>query len=110
MTGLDFKAIGLKIRERRTIVGVTQEYIANKLEVNPSHISNIERGHSHPSLTKLVNIANILECSVDYFINGEYTYNNNKEEQETLDDKIMDKLKYYDIETKIKFLKMMDLF
>lgn len=109
MTSLDFKTIGLKIRERRLIVNVTQEYIANKLDVNPSHISNIERGHSHPSLTKLVNIANILECSVDYFIGGEYTYNSINEETRTLDDKIMNKLKYYDTETKLKFLKVMDL-
>ena len=109
MTGLDFKAIGLKIRERRLIVGVTQEYIANKLEVNPSHISNIERGYSHPSLTNLVNIANILECSVDYFISGEYTYKIDKEKTKTLDNEILNKLKYRDTKTKAKFLKMIDL-
>ena len=68
MTDLDFKAIGLKIKERRKAVGITQEYIANALEVNPSHISNIENGRANPSLTALVKIANILECSVDYFI------------------------------------------
>lgn len=109
MTGLDFKAIGMKIKERRLTVGVTQEYIANKLDVNPSHISNIERGHSHPSLTNLVKIANILECSVDYFISGEYTYKIDKEKIKTLDDKIMDKLKYCDSDKKVKFLKMLDL-
>ena len=109
MAGLDFKAIGLKIKERRLIVGITQEYIANKLEVNPSHISNIERGHSHPSLTKLVKIANILECSVDYFISGEYTYKIDKEKIRTLDDEIVDKLKYCDSEKKTKILKMIDL-
>ena len=71
MKDLDFKAIGLKIKERRQAVGITQEYISNVLEVNPSHISNIECGRANPSLTALVKIANILECSVDYFISGE---------------------------------------
>ena len=71
MADLDFKEIGLKIKERRKAVGITQEYIANVLEVNPSHISNIENGRANPSLTALVKIANILECSVDYFISGE---------------------------------------
>ena len=109
MTDLDFKAIGLKIKERRKMAGITQEAIANELEVNPSHISNIECGRANPSLTALVKIANILECSIDYFISGEYTYNIDKEKEKTLDDKIMDKLKYCDMEKKTKVLKMIDL-
>ena len=42
MNDLDFKAIGLKIKERRKSLGITQESIANALDVNPSHISNSE--------------------------------------------------------------------
>lgn len=109
MADLDFKEIGLKIKERRKAVGITQEYIANVLEVNPSHISNIENGRANPSLTALVKIANILECSVDYFISGEYTYKIDKDKEKTLDDKIMDKLMYCDTDKKTKVLKMIDL-
>ena len=109
MTNLDFKAIGLKIKERRRMQGITQEYIANLLDVNPSHISNIECGRANPSLTVLVKIANILKCSIDFFINGEYTYKTDKEKEKTLDDKIMDKLKYCDSDKKIKILKIIDL-
>lgn len=109
MTELDFKAIGLKIKERRQALGITQEHIANVLDVNPSHISNIERGRANPSLTALVKIANILECSVDYFISGEYTYKIDKEKEKSLDDKIMDRLKYCDADKKNKVLKMIDL-
>ena len=109
MTDLDFKAIGLKIKERRQQLRITQEHIANLLDVNPSHVSNIECGRANPSLTALVKIANILECSVDYFISGEYTYNIDKEKEKTLDDEIMDKLKYCDTDKKTKVLKMIDL-
>ncbi len=109
MTDLDFKAIGLKIRERRLEKGITQEHIANKLDVNPSHISNIERGRANPSLTAIVKIANILDCSVDYFISAEYTYKTDKDKQLTLDDKIMQKLKYCDVDKKERVLKMIDL-
>ena len=109
MTDLDFKAIGMKIKERRQAVGITQEYIADRLEVNPSHISNIECGRACASLTALVKIANILHCSVDYFIGGEYTYKIDKEQQKTLDDKIMDKLKYCDADKKNRVLQMIDL-
>lgn len=109
MTGLDFKTIGLRIKERRQAQGITQEFIADQLDVNPSHVSNIERGVAHPSLTVLVKIANILQCSVDYFISGEYTYKIDKEMIKTLDDKIMDKLKYCDSDKKAKILKIIDL-
>ena len=109
MRDLNFKAIGVKIKERRQQLGITQEHIANVLDVNPSHISNIECGRANPSLTALVKIANILECSVDYFISGEYTYKINKDKEKTLDDKIMDKLKYCDTDKKNKILKIIDL-
>lgn len=109
MKDLDFKAIGLKIKERRLAVGITQEHIANLLDVNPSHISNIECGRANPSLTALVKIANILECSVDYFISGEYTYKIDRDKEKTLDDKIMEELKYCDTDKKNKVLKMIDL-
>ncbi|MCI8507046.1 MAG: helix-turn-helix domain-containing protein [Lachnospiraceae bacterium] len=109
MADLDFKAIGIKIKERRQSQGITQEYIANQLDVNPSHISNIECGRANPSLTALVKIANILECSVDYFISSEYTYKADKDTQMTLDDKIIDKLKYCDIDKKNRVLKIIDL-
>ena len=109
MVDLDFKVIGQKIKERRQSLNITQEAIANKLDVNPSHISNIECGRANPSLTALVKIANILECSVDYFISGEYTFYRDKDKEKTLDDKIMDKLKYCDIDTKNKVLKMIDI-
>lgn len=109
MTDLDFKAIGLKIKERRQAQGITQEFIADQLDVNPSHISNIECGRANPSLTALVKIANILHCSIDYFISGEYTYKIDKEKVKTLDDKIMDKLKYFDADKKERVLKMLDL-
>lgn len=109
MTELDFKAIGIKIKERRKSLEITQEMIANKLDVNPSHISNIECGRANPSLTALVQIANILQCSVDYFISGEYTYNTNKTQSNNLDDMIMEKIKYFDFDKKNKILKMIDL-
>ena len=106
MSDLDYKTIGKKIKSRRLAMKMTQETIANILDVNPSHISNIERGRSHPSLSSLVKIANILECSVDCFIGSEYTY---ESKQNDYDTKIMDELSRYDSEKKDKLLKMMEI-
>lgn len=109
MADIDFKTIGRKIKKRRQALSITQEFIAGKLDVNPSHISNIECGHAKPSLTALIKIANVLECSVDCFIDGEYRFTMNKKKETTLDNEIMDKLKYCDEDKKSRILKMMDL-
>lgn len=109
MTDLNFQLIGQKIKERRKSLHVTQEAIANYLDVNPSHISNIECGRANPSLTVLVRIANFLECSVDCFISHEYTFDAAAPQPATVDDKIIEKLKYSGTEKKNKILQMMDI-
>lgn len=109
MTDLDFKTIGMKIKERRQNQHITQEHIASILDVNPSHISNIECGRANPSLTALIKIANILECSVDYFIGSEYTFETKDNPEKKIDDYIMEQLKRYDTNTKQKFLKIIEI-
>ncbi len=109
MNDLNFKAIGLKVKERRKALGITQEFIANQLDINPSHVSNIECGRANPSLTALIRIADILRCSVDYFIDSEYTYKNTVEQETSLDDKIMEKLRYCNENTKNQLLKIIDI-
>ena len=74
MDELNFERIGRKIKERRIELSLTQDYMATILDVNSSHISNIENGRAHPSLAILVKIANILQCSVDEFLGSEYIY------------------------------------
>jgi transcriptional regulator with XRE-family HTH domain len=109
MSDLDFKTIGLKIRERRKSLGITQEFIAERLDVNPSHISNIERGRANPSLTALVKIANILRCSVDFFLCEEYTYERKRKKNESMDDQIIKKLQYCSEKTKKQILQIIDI-
>ncbi len=109
MKELDFKLIGSKIKERRLYMNITQETMSSVLGVNPSHISNIECGRANPSLTALVRIANILECSIDYFISNEYSFESNQDNQNSLDDDIANKLKYCDIEKKRKISTIIDI-
>lgn len=106
---MDFVTIGGKIRNRRKALGITQESIAEILDVNASHISNIECGRAHPSLTALVQIANILRCSVDCFLDGEYTYRTDGTDELSPDAQIMEKLKFCDAEKKLKLCQIMDI-
>lgn len=109
MTDLDFKTIGINIKKRRNYLGITQETIANYLDVNPSHISNIECGRANPSLTVLVKIANMLQCSIDVFIEKEYTFQAECLTDQMLDQEIFKKLKNCNTEKKSRILKMIDL-
>lgn len=109
MSGLNYKKIGKKIRERRLSLGITQETIANQLDVNPSHISNIECGRANPSLTALIKIANSLHCSVDYFINEEYSFTMGEEQDKNLEQQIIDKIRRCNTEKLEKLLKIIDI-
>lgn len=105
MNNLDYKVIGKKIRARRKALDITQEQIAEYLDVNPSHISNIETGRAHPSLVALINIANCLRCSIDVFIDGEYSFNKDL----GIEEMIISKLNLSDNDTKEKFFKIINI-
>lgn len=62
---LDYKAIGKRIKIARIQVDLTQEKLAEYVNLSPSHMSNIETGTTKVSLTTIVNIANALSVSVD---------------------------------------------
>lgn len=62
--------MGSRIRELRKRKGMTQEQLAEKLEISPKHMSCIERGLSGMSIEHLSNIAKVLDVSLDYLVNG----------------------------------------
>ena len=63
MKDIDFEKIGKKLRETRISKGFTQEYIAEKADVNTSHISNIENNRVKISLQTLVNVCNTMDVT-----------------------------------------------
>ncbi len=65
MMELDYKAIGKRIKIARINADMTQEALAGKVDLSPSHMSNIETGTTKVSLTTIVNIANALSVTVD---------------------------------------------
>ncbi len=56
--------LGEKIRELRKINGMSQEYLAEQMEVSRQSISKWENGLSEPSSDKLFKLANIFNVSV----------------------------------------------
>ncbi len=62
---LDYKAIGKRIKIARIRTDLTQEALADRVNLSPSHMSNIETGTTRVSLTTIVNLANALGVTVD---------------------------------------------
>ena len=61
--------IGKRLRSRRIELGMTQEELAHKLGYkSKSTINKIELDHHDVSQSKLIKLAEALECSPTYFI------------------------------------------
>lgn len=62
---MDGKAVGRRIKEAREKRHLTQEELAARVDISPTHVSVIERGTKIPRLDTFVAIANALEVSGD---------------------------------------------
>ncbi len=65
--------MGKRIGEIRRSHNITQEKLADMLDVSPKHISHTERGTSSLSLKNLIEFCNIFECNLDYVVLGKTT-------------------------------------
>ncbi len=62
---MDARAVGQRIKAAREKKGLTQEELAARVEISPTHVSVIERGTKIPRMDTFVAIANVLEVSAD---------------------------------------------
>ena len=62
---MDGKAVGRRIKEAREKRHLTQEELAARIDISPTHVSVIERSTKIPRLDTFVAIANALEVSGD---------------------------------------------
>ena len=63
--GMVQKIIGKKIQALRKRKGLTQEQLAERVNISPHYLSALERGVYNIKLNLLVDILNILDCSAD---------------------------------------------
>ena len=60
-----YKAIGKRIKIARIQAELSQEALAEKADLSPTHMSNIENANTKLSLPMLISIANALSVSAD---------------------------------------------
>jgi transcriptional regulator with XRE-family HTH domain len=59
--------VGERIRERRTMMGLTQEHLAKALDISYQQVQKYETGANRVSAGRLYEIAKRLEVDVAYF-------------------------------------------
>ena len=65
------KKLGIRIKELRKQRGLTQEQVAEKIQLEQNTISVIESGRNFPTLVTLEKIANVLQVDLSDFFNYE---------------------------------------
>lgn len=67
---IDYALIGSRIKSKRKEKRMTQEMLAEALEVSVGYVSQVERGVTKISLDLLAEISGILECDIAFFVSG----------------------------------------
>lgn len=70
MKDINYVEMGSKIKNKRLSLKLTQEQLAEKVNVATSYISEIERGKSICSLAVAVRIAETLDLNLDNLVRG----------------------------------------
>lgn len=74
---LDTLEIGKRIKERRKELHLTQLDIKEKTGISSGNMSDIERGNRLPAANTLLQLSEVLQCSIDYLLRGKSSISEN---------------------------------
>lgn len=84
--------IGIKIKNRRKELGLSGANLANKLNLSQQQISRYENGINKIPINHLVDIAEVLDCPIEWFFHGYTT--SSKSNKNKLSNETSQELKY----------------
>jgi transcriptional regulator with XRE-family HTH domain len=64
-------SMGERMKKQRKLLHLTQEQIAEALNISVKHYGGVERGNAGLSLENLLELSEILGVSLDYLVKGE---------------------------------------
>ena len=67
---LDKVGIGSRLQEQRIRAGLTQESLAEAMEITDKYISKVENGAAAPSLSYVMKFSDITRADVHYLLRG----------------------------------------
>ncbi len=106
---MDITVLGKSIRKNRELLNLTQDKLAELLNVSTHYVYELERGLKFPSLPMLIQIAEIFHISIDsMFLDGDLTCHDTNKLQVLLDN-LTDEKKEKLYEIIIKLLPYLNL-
>lgn len=67
---VDYNVIGQRLKQARLSKNMTQEDLAEQLEISVAFLSRVERGNSHINLKRLTQVCKLLDVDEGYILNG----------------------------------------
>lgn len=68
--GIDYNIVGERLKRARLEKELTQENLAEKLDVSVAYLSRVECGTSHINLKRLHQLCALLDVSEGYILSG----------------------------------------
>lgn len=94
---MDYRELGRRVRQQRTMCGYTQEELAEKSGISCSFVGHIERGEKKFSIGTLVALCNAMKISPNYLL------------QDSLDQQVLNESADVGQQNKALFDDMMNL-
>lgn len=73
-----YQLLGENVKKYRNQNGLTQEQLANKIDLTRTSVVNIEQGRQHPPLHLLLQIAKVLDVGLETLVPKEADFSPNK--------------------------------
>lgn len=102
---MDYVALGTRVKNKRLENNLTQEQLAEAVEISAVYVGQIERGDRHMTIDTLVKIANVLHVSIEELLKDSTNENTNARLNELVN--IAKKLDTTDIDKVIDVIKAM---
>lgn len=64
------RTLGERVRQQRRLLGISQEELAFRADIDRTYISQIERGVGNPSLQVLLRLAGVLQIKFAELVEG----------------------------------------
>ena len=63
-------AMGTQMREKRKTLHLTQEQVAERLDISAKHYDDVERGNAGLSLENFILLSDLLGLNLDHLVKG----------------------------------------
>lgn len=71
MSEIDYRAIGMRIRNSRRQAHMTQEQLSERAGISLSFLGHIERGSRIASVETIIHLSDALSADIHYWLTGE---------------------------------------